>query len=171
LNKFLQINYEFLPYVQDIYEICKNKIKLYTYKKHPDYINPNTKWPGLRSQKLNHIEPFLHLLLLKEAENKFKFDPKLYREIHSYVHLRSEESNGEEFIHQDTCDTMLIYLSDSNLKSGTRFYSNEQEPISEVNFVQNTAVYFDGSIFHGSLKNYGDSIDNGRMTINIFCFR
>ena len=171
MNKFLQINYGFLPYVQDVYDICKSKIDLYEFKNHPNSNDPNTKWPGLRSQHLNQTEPFLHLLLLGQAESKFNFSVKNYKEIDSFIHLRLEESNEEEYIHRDQCDTILVYLSDTNLISGTRFYSDQKDQISEVSFLQNTAVYFNGSIYHSSFRNYGDSVDNGRMTINIFCYK
>ena len=89
--------------------------------------------------------------------------------MHAHLHLRLNEDNQKDFIHTDVCDlTMIVYLSETNLKSGTAIYNDKHEETQSAKFVQNTAFLFAGNQLHGSLLNYGDNIDNGRLTLNCF---
>lgn len=167
----INVCFDFLPFVEDIYKLCKNNIQLLTLKDHPQYQNTKSTWPGLRSLEISESEPFLFLHIIDVAKQKLNFKPSLYAEIKCYIHLRLEQNDSEDWVHKDGCDTLLIYLSETNLSSGTSFYSEEKEEIAKVSFLQNTAIFFDGNINHKSLSNYGNSLDNGRMTINIFCYK
>ena len=88
----------------------------------------------------------------------------------STVHLRLNNSE-EDWIHTDDQwqKTLIIYLSETNLKSGTCFYENNSNiPSTTINFIKNRALLYDGNIRHMSLLNYGNSIHNGRLTLNCF---
>ena len=63
---------------------------------------------------------------------------------------------------------MIVYLAETNLKSGTAIYNDKNEETQSAKFVQNTAFLFAGKQLHGSILNYGDNIDNGRLTLNCF---
>ena len=134
-------------------------------------------WPGSRSQHLYETNPFLWALIAKEIKEKYSdiisWPPEI---IDAYTHLRLNEDNEKDFPHQDldTRYTLMVYLSDTNLQSGTCFYQKvnqeylDHEPITTVNFVKNMAVLFSGSLYHKSKRNYGTNINNGRLTLNCF---
>ena len=91
------------------------------------------------------------------------------------IHLRLANDNEKDFIHTDNASeesflNMLIYLSETNLNSGTGFYKEGiEEPYLIVPFIKNTAVFFPGhKIRHKSLLNYGKNIRDGRLTLNGF---
>ena len=71
----------------------------------------------------------------------------------------------------DETDTILIYLSPTNINSGTKFFDSQNNEITSVQFVQNTCVFFESPLPHSSFGNHGDTIDNARMTFNIFCHK
>jgi len=169
-NNFIKVKYDFFYFYDNIYHACK-EVPIFYQKDHPAYNTPETrkiKFPGQRSLLFNEINPLFHVSLISEASKVFNVDPNNFSEVESSLHLRLDSDDEEDFIHQDTAHTLLIYLSPTNLNSGTTFYDHEDREIARVSFVQNTAVFFDGSIRHKSLRNFGDNIDNGRLTINIF---
>ena len=170
MNSFINTNFNFFPFIQDVYKLCKN-IELYKIEEHPLYQNDDNEWPGHRSLELSESEPFLYLSILEQAKNKLGLRTELYRDIKSFVHVRGNEDDSKDWIHKDQCDTILVYLSESNLESGTTFYTNQEEVLLDLAFFQNAAVFFDGRISHKSKLNYGDSIENSRMTLNIFCYK
>ena len=47
-------------------------------------------------------------------------------------------------------------------------YDEDENPTQTINFVQNRAVIFPGHIKHKSLLNYGNNLDDGRLTLNCF---
>ena len=85
------------------------------------------------------------------------------------MHLRLSEDFKNDFIHKDLVEyTLMIYLSETNLSSGTKLYDDNECCTQTINFVQNRAVIFPGCVNHKSMLNYGDNIDNGRLTLNVF---
>lgn len=84
-----------------------------------------------------------------------------------YCHVRFE-NDRDDWIHTDKGTTILIFLSETNLESGTTFYDSNDNLTDDIGFIQNRAVMFNGSIRHMSKKNYGTSIENGRLTVNVF---
>ena len=69
------------------------------------------------------------------------------------------------------CDfAFLIYLSDTNLDSGTKMYLSvdEDKETCLVNFVQNRFVMYDANLPHSAYGNYGKNLSDGRLTINGF---
>lgn len=169
----IYIDYNFLPNVNHIYDLIKKEIPVYSFNEHPDLkinLENNSKWPGKRSVKLNQAEKFLQFFIVETAINKFRFNISKYHYISSYVHVRLDNDNKTDFIHQDLgMDTLLVYLSPTNINSGTVFYADDQKtPITEVSFIQNISVFFNGSIYHCSKNNFGQNINDGRMTLNVF---
>ena len=172
MESFINTHFNFFPFIHDTYQFCK-KVEFFSCDNHPDYQNnPNrSTWPGLRSLEISQSEPFLFLTIIEHAQNKLGLKKELYKNILAYVHLRTEKDDLQDWIHKDTTDTILIYLSESNLNSGTTFYTNKEEIILDLRFLQNASVFFDGSISHKSKLNYGNSLENSRMTLNIFCYK
>ena len=64
--------------------------------------------------------------------------------------------------------SMLVYLSPTNLNSGTDLYNENDEMITSFKFVQNRAVLFSSSYKHRAINNHGTDVNNGRLTLNIF---
>ena len=167
----IDIRYDFIPYIDQVYSSCKNKISLFKVEDHSELNNQETtdSWPGKRSLNLSEVEPFLYLQLMHLIESKFNLVLSNYKSIDAYIHLRLKEDDTKDWIHIDPTDTILIYLSPTNLFSGTSFYSDDDKEIAAIKFVQNSAIFFNGQIKHKSVSNYGENLEDGRMTINIFC--
>lgn len=148
------------------------KIKLYNLEEFKKNFKSSegSNWPGLRSGNLGDVEPFLEALIIKEFNQKFNnfFNDKRFN-VDSYMHLRLSEDFKNDFIHKDLVEyTLMIYLSETNLSSGTKLYDDNECCTQTINFVQNRAVIFPGCVNHKSMLNYGDNIDNGRLTLNVF---
>ena len=155
-------------------------IPRYNYKDHPevqvaglsktDGTELNFKWPGERSDDLKTVAPFATSLFLKEFIKFGNFiPPNLPFKI--YTHLRLDEDNKEEFVHKDSPSadySTLVYLSRTNLNSGTKLYNDNEEEVADIKFVQNRAVMFDSRYNHKPINNHGKSISDGRLTLNIF---
>jgi hypothetical protein len=149
------------------------KIKLYTFEEQQklNIISKNVIWPGKRSDLLNITHPFLFNLIIKEFLDKFGYHFSFnHIKLASIIHLRLLEDDKTDYIHTDeNIATLIVYLSDTNLNSGTVLYpNNSDEPDIIIKSIQNRAVLFDAKKRHKSLLNYGDSIENGRLTLNIF---
>ena len=127
-------------------------------------------WPGQRSRDFYETEPFLFNLILLEFNHKFRnFYQGARFNCTSYAHLRLDDDNEKDWIHTDPVDhTLMVYISDTNLNSGTCFYDKNDNVTQTVNFLQNRAVLFPGHIRHKALNNHGTDINNGRLTLNVF---
>ena len=85
------------------------------------------------------------------------------------THLRLGKDEEPDYIHTDPDDyTMIVFLSKTNLKSGLNIYDENKQETQNIKFVQNRAVIFDSKQYHRSSLNYGDNINNGRLTLNCF---
>ena len=130
------------------------------------------KFPGIRTIQLGDVNPILDGFIVRKIEN---LGLPCTRKPFKFVqtgNLRLEKDNEEDYIHQDGVDwAYLIYLSKTNLDSGTKFYlsDNEDEEHAFVRFIQNRIVIFNGDVWHSPAKNYGKSFEDGRLTINGFC--
>jgi|TARA_R100000030_G_scaffold27824_1_gene20270 hypothetical protein len=157
-------------YIEPIYNECK-KLKFYSLEEYKQKLDKKSNWPGQRTETLIRSNPFLYFYLSSILSNHNIYFEN-YREIFSACHVRYTEDEKKDFIHKDDADTVLIYLSQTNLESGTKFYADDHK--SEIlcsRFVQNSAVFFAKGISHGSFGNHGNTIDDGRMTINIFLYK
>jgi hypothetical protein len=157
------------------------KIPLYPEKEFNKKFNQNQTWPGKRSESLLTSNKILVALFIETTQRHdfFKRKKMVIGSMHTHLRLHGKyegqyktgSSEDSDWIHEDTnMYSMLVYLSPTCLTSGTNFYLEKKENTltHKVAFVQNTAVIFKGNIFHKSASNYGDSIENGRFTLNIF---
>ena len=127
-------------------------------------------WPGKRSMNLMEVDPAMGAVFMMQAR------PYLQRNasIDLFTHLRLDSDNAEDGIHTDAPFALscLVYLSETNYSSGTVFYTGNPalggEPMAHVGFKQNRAVFFSAHMHHGSINNFGDSKENGRLTLNMF---
>ena len=130
----------------------------------------DSNFPGRRSDSLHRVHPFLFNLIIKEIFDKI--NGKQFKEINldCSVHLRTGTDETQDFIHKDPTKLgMLVYLSATNLESGTAFYQEDSDKsYLKIPFIQNSAVIFPGHIRHKSLLNYGSDINDGRLTLNGF---
>lgn len=169
----VNIRYDTFYNIQEIYNFCKTLpfYNLEQYRqKFPNLQGKETIWPGYRTEEFKTICPiFYHFILEKLIESKI--DIKQYRDISTTCHLRLESDNEGEYIHTDPSDTALVYLSPTNFSSGTNFYDDRRNLVTHCAFLQNTMTNFSQGILHSSVNNYGNSIENGRMTINIFMMK
>ena len=139
----------------------------YSRSEHPEYLNENSTWPGRRSLDLVKSNPAMFYLfsdcMAPWAPNEGSMT--------LYTHFRYDDPNSPDWVHQDgTPITAIVYLSETNLNSGTGFYDAENNGnlILDVPFVQNRAVIFDGDVWHGSKGNYGTTDNDARFTMNFF---
>src|SRR6056300_1360370 len=149
----------------DVIENHFKKIPLYELKDFREKFNSKESWPGYRSGFIDIEQPFLWNLTMKEFAHKVGdfISDKKFNLVESFLHLRLDKQN--DWIQIDSVDiTMITYLSKTNLKSGTAFYDENVNQMADTKFVQNRAVLFDGNIPHSSIQNYGDNIENGRLT-------
>jgi len=148
-------------YLPEIYKIPLFENKEYIEK----YGNGN--WPGKRSNSLFNENKFLFFLILQNL-NKVCFLKKYSLEI--FLHLRRKEDSLKDWIHKDMEDdyAFLIYLNDTNLNSGTYLYDEENNMIVDAKYVQNRFVIYNGSYNHMGYGHFGESPENGRLTINGF---
>ena len=166
------------------------KLEFYDTLSHPESESaeeiPN--YPGIRTDKLRKVHPLLNSFIIRKIERSgATFGQRPWTQ-NQYAHLRLEKDNAGEYIHQDLDDwAYLIYLSETNLDSGTKMYESvksapfiKMSSFSEkdkskdkehtlVKFVQNRIVMFDSLIPHMAWNNHGNDMSDGRLTINGFC--
>jgi hypothetical protein len=168
--KALQIE-NFFENIDIVYKECK-KLKFYTKEEHPQNEKTiTTKWPGKRTHELGQCHP-----LLKYFFTKYYFLNNLITDedkVSFYVHARFAGDDKEEWIHKDLANksASLIYLSNTNLESGTRIYSENEEKdemINDFKFVQNRLVMYSGTYPHRAYGSHGTTIDDCRLTLNVF---
>ena len=144
------------------------KVKLYNQQDFISLRKQKANWPGLRSFPLTESCPILHELII-EIFNKKKILQKGSYKIASYLHLRLEEDKKRDWIHQDEDElAALIYISKTNLDSGTFLFDDKDNLINDIKFVQNRIIIFSGKYRHAGYGHHGSSIDDGRLTINLF---
>jgi hypothetical protein len=144
------------------------KTKLYTQKEfNKKYTSQIQTWPGKRSGDLYQESPILLAYALSYF-NKFNINVNDVK-IFSYIHLRGQDQQTKDWIHKDDCSySMLVYLNNTNLNSGTYLYDESNNIIADVKYVQNRAVLYNGSYNHMGYGHFGDSPENGRLTLNFF---
>jgi len=161
---------EFFTNFNEVLDICKG-IELHTSEKYPwKSIYKSSSWPGFRSGPMNKINIEFQNMFVKQFQNKFgDYFRGLPFEVDMFTHLRLADGK-EDWIHTDSPlnYSCLVYMSDTNLNSGTQLYNNKNELIADFRFLQNRAIIFDSRYAHKALNNHGTNIDNGRLTVNAF---
>jgi len=144
------------------------KIKLYSSEEFEKLENQKSYWPGLRSRFLGTTNPIFHEYITSLIHQKKLLDHGVWQ-IGSFIHLRLEEDNPKDWIHKDPDDlAALIYISETNLNSGTYLFDDNKNLINDIKFVSNRFIMYDGNYNHKGYGHHGDSIENGRLTINLF---
>jgi hypothetical protein len=174
-NFSLMIVNNFFPNLDYLLPYFKNKL-LYSQEEFNKKFNDNQTWPGFRSEDLILSERPLTILIKNIIDNLKIPMPEQYG-IKAFLHLRLESNEKEDWIHTDdvyNCfKTCIIYLSETNLNSGTKFYLDKNDVNSlfaDVKLVKNYACIFDSNIPHKSRLNFGSDINNGRLTLNLFFY-
>lgn len=159
---------DFFPHLPPVLEQLKARDH-WTSGDHPERPSVGS-WPGKRSLDYAISDPVLTSLFFTLADTCI---PHRLDRVNLYTHWRYGQD--EDWIHQDggLC-TALVYLSETNLDSGTQFFDKPPEAggkvILDVPFVQNRFVLFSGNPLHCSKANYGESEDNARFTMNFFAY-
>jgi len=181
MKKFMVVE-DFFQNFQQIKDEFK-KIPRFEYKEHPD-IKPKLEelekqkaessikyyWPGERSEDLKKTNKFLTALFLKEYDQKFGNFMQDKLGFALYTHLRLKKHKASDWPHKDSPDSkysLLVYLSNTNLNSGTRLYDDMDTEVANINFVQNRAVIFDSTYTHAAINNHGENEDDRRLTLNV----
>ena len=170
-NQKITTHYNFFEFQNDIYNLCK-ELQFFSVEDYNDKFSSNDHWPGLRTQNLRAANPFLYIHVLTLLKQRVVNVTK-YSHIDAYCHVRLTADEDKDWIHRDETDTALIYVSPTNLDSGTRFYihNNEQHHlINETRFLQNSCLFFETGVLHRSFGNHGTGIEDGRMTLNFFMY-
>ena len=145
-----------------------NKQNYFTSEQLSYNIGSFQNWPGLRTANLI-LNPTLYDYLNNIIYKKFTIDIKP-KEFPLSFHKRGFQDQSKDWIHKDPSEYAFIaYLSETNLNSGTAFFDEKNNKSLTVNFVQNRALLFKGSMKHRSLLNYGEGKDI-RLTLNGFIF-
>ena len=123
-------------------------------------------WPGVRTLCLD-LKPDINNLIKHYAEKKFN----LYNSDGAFFfHKKGVKDKHKDWKHKDPVkQSLIVYLSKTNIHSGTVFYNNDGDVITDIGFVQNRAICFNGQIPHQSKLNYGED-DEMRLTLNGFFY-
>jgi hypothetical protein len=129
-----------------------NKLKFYSLKQFNSKFNQNQTWPGKRTEILPRVNAKLSEYIVQQFFRKAKnfFNPGDLN-IEMYAHKRDKKDSKKDWIHDDVAVsdyTCLIYISKTNLKSGTKFYDNRKKVILDVGFFQNRCLIFDSRYLH-----------------------
>ena len=160
-------NTEFVMYVDNFLDedtlksLQENVTKLEYY----EVKNPNGQLYGMRHtfNKNIHSDPLLKLI------KQYFFPHRNLEPMSVSAHLR--ENKKEPLFHVDddkgnVANFLLFVKGEPLLNNGTGFMHNNQLS-SHIGFVENRAVFFNGSkIWHSDLQSFGDS--SNRYTLNIF---
>lgn len=169
----IKIEDNFLEFSNQYYELSK-KLKYYNKEDFEKITGKFNNFPGYRTNYLDKDYPFLYYSILGSIKNKFELDLKKYERICGHAQMRFD--NSEDWIHRDFGDTIIIYLSPTNEKSGTAFYETIGDDGKEfkyrqtamINFIHNRAIFFTEGTQHMAINNHGDNINNGRITLTYF---
>jgi len=150
----------------DLINSLANTQKFYTVDEYNYNTGHSDAWPGTRTYCLDQ-QPVLHTLVKHSVEKKFNIES----DKHAYFfHRRGTKDNKKDWPHKDSSRyALIVYLSKTNLNSGTVFYNDNQEVITDISFVNNRAILFNGQIPHKSKLNYGEDSDI-RLTLNGFFY-
>lgn len=147
------------------------KIKLYNLEDFNKLSHQKGNWPGYRSLCINETNPALYLYINHLMSEK-KLIPEGRYLISTFLHLRLKEDDKKDWIHKDDDNyAALIYLSNSNKDSGTYLYDENKNIINDIKFVKNRFVLYDASYNHMGYGHHGSSIEDGRLTLNLFIKR
>ena len=160
-------NTEFVMYVDNFLDedTLKSLQENVTKLEYRAVKNPNGQLYGMRHtfNKNIHSDPLLKLI------KQYFFPHRNLEPMSVSAHLR--ENKKEPLFHVDddkgnVANFLLFVKGEPLLNNGTGFMHNNRLS-SHVGFVENRALFFNGSkIWHSDLQSFGDS--SNRYTLNIF---
>ena len=161
----------FLDFHEEYYDLCK-KLQYYNSKDFESVTKEKNNYPGYRTNFLDKQYPFLYYSILSNIKNKFDLDLNQYKRIRAHAQIRLGVNADEDWVHRDWGDTILIYLSPTNLESGTAIYretaQQEYQETAMIRYIQNRAVFFTDGTLHMAKNNHGENIHDGRLTLTYF---
>ncbi len=157
----------FFPNLDSILPQIK-KIPLYSVDDFKKVNKAHGVYPGLRSEPLIISCPILHQFIINLILQKNILKAGDWH-IKSFLHLRLKEHETKDWIHEDQDEySALIYISNTNLSSGTKLYDKNENVINDIKFVKNRYVMYSSNYKHMAYGAHGSSIEDGRLTLNIF---
>ena len=176
------------------------KLPFYSASDHPgmrdgSYIAKNTSYPGLRTHALIKAHPLLNHFIIRQIERSNIPHAIGSWNLMQFGHLKTEKDNlvfqtekddhsagapsTGDFIHKDASDwAYILYLSETNLESGTKLYPNlntkkgesipnpnDMEEDAFIKFKQNRIVILNASVPHMAWGSYGKDLSDGRLSI------
>lgn len=144
-------------------------------KEHDPHVLKDAVYPGYRTADLVTEHVLLDNFIIRQIEQSGSPFVNGTWEQHQYAYMRLGKDEAGEYRHQDPYDwAYVIYMSKTNLNSGTKLYESldetKDDEVANVRFVQNRVVMFNSDIPHRSWGNHGKDFTDGRLTINGFAF-
>tara|TARA_Y100000015_G_scaffold42887_1_gene51334 strand:- start:1417 stop:1926 length:510 start_codon:yes stop_codon:yes gene_type:complete len=147
------------------------KIKLYTQEEFNEKHNEKQTWPGHRSTYLENENIFLSEYI-KYLLISYKLIDAGHYNMQLYLHLRLNDDADKDWVHKDTEQfAALVYLSETNLNSGTVLLDDNRNVINDIKFIQNRCIFYSGKYNHVGYGHNGKDVNDGRFTLNIFADR
>lgn len=130
-----------------------------------------TGWKGYRVRVDNgRITNHIKSKLIEKDSNFANLDLEIYFH-YSIDNTKKEITNFDERrLHKDVTEWAgVIYLHPNPIiNSGTTLHSDSGELIHNIENKYNRFIFYSGKILHGVLDTFGNSIEDGRLTITIF---
>jgi len=153
------------------------KQQFYIRENHPTEKDSIARWEGTRSMPIRILDNDFFLQVTNHIINKtlnYEFQARGVNLMKwrfsgdSYFHLALDGITGTT--HSDhTLYAGVIYLNPNPKKDyGTIFYNEDGEIIKTVTNEFNKLIFYNGSIPHQPVGGFGNSLDNGRLTLNLF---
>lgn len=157
----------FFPDLPRIVDQLKSR-EHFSSETHPEEGAGN--WPGKRSRDYAKSDPILTNLVMLLGQGLY---PNHIHNMTLCTHMRMLSDNVKDWVHVDPNEcTTLIYLSETNMDSGTQFFDDHPDKggkvILDTPFIQNRLVCFYGNPWHCSKQNYGNDERDARFTMNLF---
>jgi len=161
----------------EIVELAK-KQKYYELAEHPDKFTQH--WNGNRSLDLNQIleynqynkfsDEIVRKIFKECVSEKTEFDYTMQLK-YCFHSLLENDNFDDKNLHRDgVLYSALIYLNE-NIKSeeyGTMIYNSDNSQRFIMQYEYNTFVMYRGDYVHGPMNGFGDSVENSRLTLNMF---
>ena len=144
------------------------------YNQPKDFTEDNVGWLGYRC--FTRSDSFALDLSKRLKKANCNFTAMMY-----YFHYCLEETKNfnaynmdfhEYKIHTDPIAKFagVIYLHpDPPKNTGTSFYTDKKEYVSSIENKYNRFICYPSNIYHGPTDLFGDTKENGRLTLTFFC--
>lgn len=141
---------------------------------------PIHNWHGIRATPMDWVVAGVDLEQMIIEEVQFRIPNFRHDEMELYFHITPEEVRNhfdteifeQASKHYDSNDARivgLVYLTPNPPKnSGTSFFDDDGNKVTEAENVYNTMVMYPAGILHGPTNPFGDTKENGRLTLVFF---